>query len=49
MCRKKYLHGCCLICFGLGLLIGHWVSSWVLCGCGGLCLVVIGFSVTRKR
>lgn len=49
MCRKKYMHGWCMICFGLGLLVGHCMGSWLLCGCGGLCLVVLGFTVTRRR
>lgn len=33
MCRRRDLHNCCLLCFGLGILFGHWVDSWFLCGC----------------
>ena len=40
MCRKNRLRGCCLICFGLGLILGHCLESWLLCCCGGLCLML---------
>ena len=28
MCRKNHLHGCCMLAFGLGLIIGHCLESW---------------------
>ena len=49
MCRKKQLHGWCLLCFGLGLMIGHCVNTWLFCGFGGLVLIVLGFCVMRQR
>ena len=49
MCRRNFLHGGCLVCFGLGLLIGHWLSSWLLCGCGGMGLVILGLMIMKRR
>lgn len=49
MCRRHYLHGCVLAAFGFGLLVGHCLESWLLCCCGGLALVVLGFCVMRKK
>lgn len=49
MCRKNRLRGCCLICFGLGLILGHCLESWLLCCCGGLCLMALGCCVIRHR
>lgn len=49
MCRKNRLHGCCLLFFGLGLLVGHCLESWFLCCCGGLVLIVLGICVMRQR
>ena len=50
MCRKNHLHGCCILCFGLGLMVGHCLESWFLCFFGGLFLLFFGFSVLcRKR
>lgn len=48
MCRKNHLHGCCCLCFGLGLIIGHSLTNWFLCCCGGIGLMVFGFMVMRK-
>ena len=49
MCRKNRLHGCCLFFFGLGLIVGHCLESWLLCVAGGLALLVLGLCVMRKR
>ena len=49
MCRKNQLHGCCIGCFGLGLILGHCLESWLLCCCGGVSLLVLGFCVLRRR
>lgn len=49
MCRKNYLHGCCLAAFGLGLIVGHCLESWLLCCCGGTGLLIFGFCVMRKK
>ena len=31
MCRRKDLYCCCLFCFGLGILFGKCVESWIFC------------------
>ena len=49
MCRRSHLQGCCLVLFGLGLMVGHYLDSWLLCAAGGFCLVVLGLMVFRKR
>ena len=49
MCRKTYLHGCCLTCLGLGIWIGYCVERWLVCFCVGLGLVILGFSVMGKH
>lgn len=49
MCRKQQLHGWCAVCFGFGLLVGHWVDAWFTCGFGGLALVILGFCLMGKR
>lgn len=49
MCRKSHLRGCCLMLFGLGLIVGHCLESWFLCCCGGTGLIVCGLIVSRKR
>lgn len=49
MCRKNYLHGCCLLFFGLGLMVGHCVESWLLCFFGGMVFLILGFGIMRKK
>ncbi len=49
MCRKYHLRGCSLLCFGLGLILGHCMESRFFCCCGGITLIVLGFSVMRRR
>ena len=49
MCRKNHLHGCCCLFFGLGLILGHCVSSWFVCCCGGVALLVLGLCIMRRR
>lgn len=49
MCRKKHLHGCCVVFFGLGLIVGHCLESWFLCAFGGLVLVGLGICIIRQR
>lgn len=49
MCRKTYLHGCCICFFGLGLMVGHCLESWLLSCLGGFGLLVLGFCVMRKK
>lgn len=49
MCRKSHLHGCCLLAFGLGLMVGHCLESWFFCCFGGFVLIILGFCVMRKK
>lgn len=49
MCRKNCLRGCCLVAFGVGLMIGHGLESWLLCCGGGMVLLILGFGVMRKK
>ena len=49
VCRKNRLHGCCLIFFGLGLILGHCLESWFFCCCGGIGLIIFGIIVSKKR
>ncbi len=49
MCRKKQAQGWCCLCFGLGLMTGYYLESGFLCGMGGLCLIVFGLVLSRRR
>ena len=49
MCRKRHMLGWCMICLGLGILVGHCLESWFLCAVGGFVLVVVGFCTLRRR
>lgn len=49
LCRRKDMHCCCLLCFALGMLVGHWIDSGVWCWVGALVLVCLGFSVASRR
>ena len=49
MCRKKQMQGCCSICFGLGLMVGYALDSWLLCSLGGLALILFGLLLTKQR
>ncbi len=49
MCRKNHLHGCCALYFGLGLMVGHSIESWLVCVCGGIGLIVLGCIVMKQR
>ncbi len=49
MCRKSHLQGWCCVCFGLGLILGHCLGSWFVCCCGGIGLIVLGFSLMGRR
>lgn len=49
MCRKSVLHGCCVLAFGLGLLVGHCIESWFVCICGGILLIFFGLGMMRQK
>ena len=49
MCRKNQLQGCCCLCFGLGVMIGHSLESWMISSFGGLVLLFLGVVCLRRR
>ena len=49
MCRKRQLHGCCMMALGAGILLGTWISSAFLCILAGLMLLTVGCCVLRGR
>lgn len=49
MCRQNLLYGGCLLAFGLGVLIGTWLKSGLVCHLFGIGLIFLGFCVLRKR
>ena len=49
MCRKNCLQGWCLICFGIGLMVGYALESWFLCSLGGIALIFSGLLLTKRR
>ncbi len=48
MCRHNQLWGCCLLSFGVGLLVGAWLESSVLCVLLGIGLVFGGLCVAKR-
>ena len=40
---------CIMLGFGLGLMIGHCLESWLLCTCGGFVFVILGFGGMRRK
>ena len=49
MCRKNHFRGFCILMFGLGLIVGHCLDSWLLSCCGGVGLIFLGLCVAQKR
>lgn len=49
MCRKTVLRGWCLLCLGLGMILGHCLESWILCCGGGAGLILLGILTAQKR
>ena len=43
------MRGCCLCFFGLGLILGHCLESWLLCCGGGSAALVLGLSMMRRH
>ncbi|MBR4291939.1 MAG: hypothetical protein IKT52_15085 [Oscillospiraceae bacterium] len=42
MCRRNQLLGSIMLGFGLGLVIGHSLESWLLCTCGSVVFLILG-------
>lgn len=43
------MQGFCCLCFGLGLMVGYSLESWLLCSAGGLALMALGLFMAGKR
>ena len=48
MCRQNLLYGGCLLAFGLGMLIGTWLTSGIVCHFFGFGMILLGFCVIRR-
>ena len=49
MCRRNQVLAYVMLGFGTGLMIGHCLESWVICTCGSMVFLVLGFGgVFRK-
>ena len=49
MCRQSLLCGCCLLTFGVGILVGTWMKSGLACHLLGVGLIFLGFCALRRR
>ena len=49
MCRQNHLYGGCLLSFGLGLLVGTWITSGLVCHLFGVAVIVLGLGILRKH
>ena len=49
MCRKQTVRGLCALFFGLGLVTGYALESWLLCCLGGSGLILGGMLLLGKR
>ena len=49
MRRHHQLCGCILLAFGMGILVGTWLTSAFWCHCLGLLLIFCGLLVVRKK
>ena len=49
MCRRNRLLSYVLLGFGLGLIIGHSLESWLLCACGSAVFVFLGFGGIQRK
>ena len=49
MCRRNQLLAFALVAFGMGLLVGLWLSSGFVCGCLGVGSVTFGLFILQKK
>ena len=49
MCRRNYLRGAFCLGLGLGILVGYMLESWLLCCCGGICLLGVGVCILKQK
>ena len=49
MCRRNQVLAYVMLGFGLGLMIGNCLESWIICTCGSVVFLFLGFgSLWRK-
>jgi hypothetical protein len=49
MCRRNQVLAYVMLGFGTGLMIGHCLESWIICTCGSVVFLILGFGgVCRK-
>ena len=49
VCRRNQLRAFILLGFGLGIMVGYYLDSWLLCGCGGGGLIILAFCMLNNR
>ena len=49
MYRQNLLYGGCLLAFGLGILMGTWLKSGLICYLFAIGMIVLGFCILRRR
>lgn len=49
MCRRNQLRGFVLLGLGLGIMIGYYLDSWLLCSCGGGGLIILSLCMLNNR
>ena len=49
MCRRNRLMGYVMLGFGVGLLIGYSLESWLLCVCGSAVFLVLGVGGVQAK
>ena len=49
MCRQTLLYGGCLLAFGLGVLVGTWLTSGLVCHLFGCGMILLGFLLIRRH
>ncbi len=49
MCRYQQLWGAVMAAFGLGFLLGMWVTGGFFCHFMGFGAIVIGFGIFRRK
>lgn len=49
VCRRNQLRGFVLLGFGVGLIVGHGLDSWLLCWCGGGGLILLALCMLKTH
>ena len=49
MCRRNQALAYLMLGFGLGLMIGHCLESWIICICGSVVFLILGFGGVGRK